>query len=278
MQRARARLCQQRAPRRWGAAAAAASCLLVGRGALARCVVPEPKILWSSPAADAVDVAVDADLLLIGNGGLRQVTLSAGAARRRCSRTRPCRAISRSTSSNRIPTTRSPCAFAFWQGPRGSPSGSVRSSDSEPGPSSAPAEPPGAGIDSDAGCACHPAVARASPWGTWRRDSGCCSLRSGVGVPSRRAERAHGTCESSDPARMRWTRWLRSERRWRVSAPAFTSEVHRLRARFSPVNFTELSRVRVRVNTGYALDRVPCPSAHPRERAGSVGGGESSDS
>jgi hypothetical protein len=34
-----------------------------------------------------------------------------------------------------------------------------------------------------------------------------------------------------------------------VPAPAFTGEVHRLRARFSPVNFTDFPRVRVPVNT-----------------------------
>lgn len=275
MQRARARLCQQRALRRWGAAAAAASCLLVGRGALARCVVPpEAKILWSSPAADAVDVAVDADLLLIGNGGLRQVTLSAGAGTETlledealpghfaldelepdadytvtvrlaflagaAGEPEPIR-FGFTTGQRRLPTesgalyiaasteaplqepidppglcteilfanscldTGQPVLQAFtmaserdgfdpsslwlietsppsqpsffrpWPVQCGmpkqyyysledasyrvynvGPSGSVRSSDSEPGPSSAPAEPPGAGIDSDAGCRLSP--------------------------------------------------------------------------------------------------------------------------
>lgn len=73
-------------------AAVAALALAPAGSALADCVAPTPHVVWSSPAAGAVDVPVDADLLLVTEaidldsaelsvfvGGLRELPLEAGS-------------------------------------------------------------------------------------------------------------------------------------------------------------------------------------------------------
>jgi hypothetical protein len=72
---------------------AGAALLLTPAGsALADCIAPTPQVLWSSPAAGAVDVPIDADLLLLTQaidldgaelslfvGGLRELPLEPGS-------------------------------------------------------------------------------------------------------------------------------------------------------------------------------------------------------
>src|SRR5688500_12188733 len=55
-----------------------ACCLAPSSLVQANCALPEPALLWSSPAQGAEDVPLDADLLLVMEGASRQMEVRLG--------------------------------------------------------------------------------------------------------------------------------------------------------------------------------------------------------